>query len=313
MKFKTFVSSGHLTVPSWFKNTRIISVVKGEEVARAYVLRLLEERLPYEQKSIYFLRELKDTMLPFLSSTENNMRILFWEDKLFKDKEVETFLFNALTMNGCTIIVDGSRQIHTVQKDVQRKNRKHFHFIECLPPVDTKDGNMESWMGNWLSYVENLQPSLQMTKYFLNMPFVDVFNLLNAIRALGIKSFNVSSVRYWGILQADQERVLVNRLLYRGSGYAKQGDWKDINTQRFFWLLFKELVDLLRYKTASQGYATVRVEKIGVSLDKYYMFSAMEKKKKFSISELYRQLGLVTRLIKWRNHKDSVSLLLFYW
>ena len=319
MNFKRFLNyckdwdaceDGTWTSP-WSKRKKVLVVGEGSEAVRSYVVSQIKKMLNCSSSPVYFLHEIRDSMWQLLSDNFAPIRLLMWQKGLMSQEEAENLLIDLFEMEGKTIIEDNSSELHKIASDEKGRGWSRFLFIDCRVASSSplkKDKSLEQMYAYWLTDVENqVSLSPRLLDHFVQSPLLESFNTIKGLSFLGEKEFNLLSAKKWGLLWVDRERELLHKLLGTGRGAAKKENWRDINTERFFFMLMRELGLLLQVKTMPFG----RRETTRLSPQALVRLRGLAKKQ--TLRELYKRLYLVSGLMKWRYHKSSVGLLLLYW
>lgn len=314
----TKVQSSYEWTSPWGEKKRVLVVCEGSEAVRSYVVGRIKQMIGSPVTSVYFLHEIVDSQWQLLSDRRSPLRLLIWERKLLLQAEAEQFIRDMGEMEGKTIIIDDSSELHDMFSTERLESGKTFRnwtrglLIDCRltsSPL-TEEKRLKEAYTFWLQEVEKIKLSPRLLRHFVDSPILESFNTIKGLSLLGEKDFNVLTAYKWGLLWVDRERELIQKLLVKGRAAAKKEDWRDLNTERFFFMLVRELSTIMQIKTIVVTQKD-KFEKIGVSTPQYYRLKGVAKL--HTLKELYRRLYLVSSLMKWRHHASSVGLLLLHW
>ena len=222
------------------------------------------------------------------------------------------FLEELGRLDNKTVILDASEQIFEAFQYHRKEHNAPWakgKIIDCsfakMEKTKGREGTRKRLFEYWLNDTEKLNVSPRLLEHFSESPFLETFNTIAALKFVGEKDYNLITAERWGVLWVDHEREVMRKLLYKGRGAMRDTDWRDINNGRFFWLLFKEMVLLLKFKTMFRG------NKREIPQETYQRLK--EVAGKVDLRQLYRRMFLVINLMRWREHQGAISLLIFHW
>jgi len=307
--FKKFNFELFLEKSNFRLKTKIIFITKGEAVTRHYILRMVEKGLGYPEKKVYFYDDIEGSLWKFLSYVSCPLRVLFWGENSLSDDEVHDFLEGVFHLDGRIILIDPSGQLERVKKEREKSRSIYRRVINCDFPA-VFDLQKRTYF-HWLESMEQLSPSSQFLQYVIDHPLIESFNLINTLKYAEKQKFSLVDAKKYGLLWSDKEKLMVSLLMHKSRAAFMREGWLDLNSSRFFWLLFWEIHSLLKIKTLFTGFASSQAEKVGLSQEIYY--AKKDQARQQSLKGLYRKLFLVMNLMEWRDYSHSVSLLLLYW
>ena len=312
MRLHHYISTNTELLPTGEYRGRVnlLIIWGGSASARTYVLRQAESLYNLPRKIVWRLPEVENSLWKLFSYLPSTLQIIFWDKNSIEEDELARMLVGFGKLKQKTIILDPTDEVRNawgrpdVPRTVLRKQ------IDCNLPLSELD-LMNEFYTQWFSKIESFDVSPRLIEHAISKPLSENFNMVKTLKLVGEKNLNLITAQKWGVLWTDEEQFFVDNLINKGRGRVLNTPWSGLDASRTIYLLYTRVHLLLKVKTLQTGYTSQKLEKIGVKKGLYFQLKASAEK--MELKTLYKRLYLVASLLKWRNQKGVLNLLLLYW
>lgn len=311
MRLYQFLSkSAEVSPVSSKENTKLVIIWGGTASARTYMLRLVEKQFNLLRKIVYHLPEVEECLWKLFLHLPSTLQIIFWDKNSIDEDELAKMLIEFGLLKQKTIILDSTDEVRNALGRDEVPRTALRRQIDCNLPISELD-NMEKIYRRWFEEVEKFDTSPRLLEHAASRPFSESFNMIRTLKLVGESNLNLITAQKWGMLWTDEEEYFVESLLTKGRGYVLKTPWSGLNASRTLYLLYRRLHLLLKVKTLLTGYTSEKLAKLGVRQQLYFKMKDLAAK--LEIKPLYKRLYIVLSLMKWRDQKGVLNLLMLYW
>lgn len=294
--------------------TKLVILWGGTDALRTYALRLVEKWFESENKVVYFLRDVEDSLWELMSYLPYDLQVVFWEKNSLSDDEIASLLRQLGRVKHKTILIDPTEQLTELYRRTDVPKSELRRQIDCdisLSGVEvTRADNL--FYERWLKLQEGVDVSPKLIKHLKERPDSDTVNIMKVMRWVGETNLNLLTAHKWGVLWSNEEDLFIDGLMNKGRGYVmRYFSWQSLSPPKVLWGLFRRVNVLMKIKTLQTGYLQEKTAKLDVTRPQYYAFK--DQASRHNMEWFYKRLYLLSSLLKWRNREGVLNLLMLYW